>query len=179
MFDSIQWGSDSTALYADNDETGSLDFYAMTVNSEGISSVNDYDSAFISNERRIHFDRGTGLIYSDNGQVIDPSTGNTIGQFPGPDGAPVYGMVPDSAINTAFFLFDGITSFNLTDLSMINSIFPGSTGGFFSTTAQSSSGADTSLGPPPARIIRWGNNGLAYKGSIEGPVFIVGGGFVH
>src|SRR6202041_3021421 len=103
-------------------------FYAMAVDSTGITSLNDYVGAFTTNEKLIHFDRGTGLIYSDNGQVIDPSTGNTIGQFPDIEDSPLFGMVPDSTINRAFFLIDGISSFNLTDLSLINSIDLPSTG---------------------------------------------------
>ncbi len=161
-FDSIQWGIDSSALYAANNETGGLDFYTMPVNADGITSVNDFDSAFIANEKRIHFDRGTGLIYSDNGQVIDPLTGTTTGQFAGPNESPVFGMVPDSTINRAFFMVNSITSYNLTDLSMIDSISVTGNGG----------------GGLPNRIIRWGSNGLAINSS-EGGVFVMGGSFVH
>ncbi len=163
IYDSIQWGIDPTVIYAANNESGGLDFYNMPVDDDGITSLNDFDSAFVANEKRIHFDRGTGLIYSDNGQVIDPLTGITTGQFAGPNESPVFAMVPDSTINRAFFLVNGITSYNLTDLSVIDSVFVTGNGGG---------------GGLPNRLIRWGNNGLAMN-TTDGPVFIMGGGFVH
>jgi len=32
---------------------------------------------------------------------------------------------------------------------------------------------------PAQRVIRWGNNGIAFNSANGGPVFIVAGSFVH
>ena len=74
-------------------------------------------------------------------------------------------MVPDSTLNKAFFVGESsgmatIEAFNLTEFSSIGSI---------SFTGDSDF---------PTRIIRWGNNGLAFITS-QGSVYLVGGNFVH
>ena len=66
VFASIQWGSDTTALYAANGETTGYDFYTLTVSSSGVVLDQDYSGVFW-NPGRIHYDRGTGLVYSDDG----------------------------------------------------------------------------------------------------------------
>ena len=74
-------------------------------------------------------------------------------------------MIPDSTLSRAFFLSSGsgsatITSFNLTNFVQVDSMtIPNVTG-----TAQ--------------RLIRWGQNGLAFN-TDGGQVFLIGGNFVH
>jgi hypothetical protein len=71
-------------------------------------------------------------------------------------------MVPDSTLNEAFFAEDDgtVESFNLNESTHVSSItipnFPGS----------------------PTHIIRWGTNGLAIN-VLNGPVYLIGGNFVH
>jgi hypothetical protein len=157
IFDSIQWGSGATALYASNGETGSFDFYTLAVDSQGVSLGTDYPDVFTGGgEDRIHFDPGTGLVYFSSGQVVDPATGTIVGNFFD------HGLVePDSSINKAFFSFGGaFTSYNLTDYSMIGAI------------------ALDDLGGIPVRMIRWGNNGLAFI-TDDGMVHLLAGTFVH
>ena len=97
--DSLQWGSNPGALYGADNESDGYDFYTMSVDSNGVTLNKDYKFIFSDFDSRIHFDRGTGLIYSDAGDVVDPSSGTRIANFPtnGP-------MVPDSTINEALFL---------------------------------------------------------------------------
>jgi hypothetical protein len=122
--------------------------------------TNDYSSEFSSYNNRIHFDRGTKLIYSDDGHAVNPSTGNPVGHFSAGFGV----MVPDSTVNAAFFLSETsngtIQSFDLKRFSLNGSI-----------TIPNVSGS-------PVRIIRWGNNGLAFTTSA-GPLYLIGGNFVH
>jgi hypothetical protein len=166
--DSIQWGIDSTKIYAANSETTSFDFYTFNVNSSGIAVTQDYPSVFW-NPGRIHFDRGSGLVYSDDGfHAINPSTGLPAGVFEVGGGWP---MAPDSTLNTVFMLVQyvwqgnsnyTIDLFDMTHYTRIGAI-P------FQTTAQ--------LGfNSPSRFIRWGSNGLAvnFKGD---KIYLLSGSF--
>ncbi len=161
-FDSLQWGSDASVLYAANFESSGFDFYVLSVDSTGVMLEEDYPSRFSGFVNRIHFDRGTGLIYSDDGHILDPSDGDPVGVF-----AASGVMVPDSSLNTAFFAFEAATantftveSFDMTHFTPINSI-----------TIPNVMGS-------PVRLIRWGNNGLAFNTS-GGQVYLIGGNFVH
>lgn len=163
LFDSLQWGSDDTALYADNYEDSGDDFYTMTVNLSGVTLDNDYSGTFSDNDRRIHYDSGTKLVYADDGHAVDPSSGNPAGQF---SIAVNNVMVPDSTIDRAFFVGESsgaatITAFDLTKFTTIGSpiMIP-------------------SVSEFPTRIVRWGNNGLAFI-TFQGEVYLVGGNFVH
>src|SRR5271155_1830437 len=98
LYDSFQWGSD-TAIYAINNEISSFDFYVLTVNHGGVAQSQDYQSEFATFYVRMHYDSGTGLVYTDDGYVINPANGQSVDAFQ----ASGY-MVPDSTLNTAFFL---------------------------------------------------------------------------
>jgi hypothetical protein len=160
LYDSLQWGSDATELYAANYEDTQWDFYALAVSSTGVVQTHDYPNTFSKFDFEIHFDPGTELIYSDEGHVVDPLTGNPVGIFSVGDGV----LVPDSTLNRAFFASQSgtftIQAFNLTKFNLVDSItIPGVSGS-------------------PTRIIRWGNNGLAFS-TGAGPLYLIGGNFVH
>jgi hypothetical protein len=76
-------------------------------------------------------------------------------------------MVPDSTLNEAFFIEDGGTlqSFNLDEFSRINSI-----------TIPHFEGDIADYPGVFIRIVRFGNNGLAFN-TYEGPVYLIGGKF--
>jgi hypothetical protein len=160
LYDSLQWGSDATTLFAANDEDTGFDFYTLSVNSSGVSLNQDFPGDFSTFSNRIHFDSGTKLVYADDGHVVNPSTGSVVGNFgvAGP-------MVPDSTLNAAFFIISGspsvtIESFNLTTFAVVSSVtIPNVTGN-------------------PLRLIRWGQNGLAFN-TDGGEIVLVGGSFVH
>ena len=166
LYDALQWGSDVTTLYAANSEDTGFDFYALSVNSTGVVLTSDYPNSFSSFSNRIHFDNGTKLVYSDDGHVVNPSTGVFVGTFPlsGLVTPPV--MVPDSNLNVGFFAAKtggssvAIYSFNLTTFAPISSILiPNVTGN-------------------PLRLVRWRQNGLAFN-TNAGEIVLVGGNFVH
>jgi hypothetical protein len=157
----LQWGSNATALFAANYEDSAFDFYTLSVNASGVAQAKDYAGTFGSFTNRIHFDGGSKLIYSNDGKVVDPATGSLVGTF-----AAVAPMAPDSTINTAFFVVGGggstatIKSFNLTTTALIGSI-----------TISNVTGN-------PVKLIRWGQNGLAFN-TDSGQIFLIGGNFVH
>jgi hypothetical protein len=164
LFDSLQWGADATTLYAANGEDTGFDFYVFSVSSSGVTETKDYPSSFSTFGIRIHYDRGTQLVYSDDGHVIDPSTGLPAGVF-----AASGVMVPDSTVNKAFFLGQTssqsgsenftIESFDLTRFTPINSVAVPNVSGY------------------PLRLIRWGSNGLAFN-TTGGQVFLYNGDLV-
>jgi hypothetical protein len=165
LYDSLQWGSDATTFYAANDEDTAFDFYALSVNSTGVAGIADYPNTFSSFSNRIHFDGGTKLIYSDDGHVVNPSTGASVGTFPLTGlVAPI--MVPDSNLNVCFFAVKtgsssaAIYSFNLSTFAPIGSILIPNVAG------------------TPLRLIRWGQSGLAFN-TDAGQIVLVGGNFVH
>jgi hypothetical protein len=160
LYDSLQWGSDATELYAANYEDTQWDFYALAVSSAGVVQTHDYQNTFSKFDFEIHFDPGTKLIYSDEGHVVDPLTGNPVGLFSVGNGV----LVPDSTLNRAFFASQSgtftIQAFNLTKFNLVDSITIPGVSGF------------------PTRIIRWGDNGLAFS-TGAGPLYLIGGNFVH
>lgn len=164
LYDSLQWGSDATALYAANNESTGFDFYTLSVNASGVTLVHDYPGLFSDFYIRIHFDRGTQLIYSDDGHIVIPSTGLPAGVF-----AASGVMVPDSTVNKAFFLGQTasqsgseaftIESFDLARFTPIDSVTIPNVSGY------------------PLRLIRWGTSGLAFN-TTGGQVFLYSGSLV-
>jgi len=98
LYDSLQWGADASTLLAANNEDSGDDFYTLTVDPSGVTLKQDFPST-LGGARRIHFDRASDLVYADDGFVVDPATGLHAGIFKA-TGL----MVPDSSLNTAFFL---------------------------------------------------------------------------
>jgi hypothetical protein len=164
LFDSLQWGSDATALYAANNEDTGFDFYTLTVSPSGVVFGNDYGGDFSQFFIHIHYDQGTKLVYADDGHVVVPSTGLPGGLF-----AASGLMVPDSTLNRAFFLgqtqsqvgSNNFTteSFDLTHFTPVNSITISNVQG------------------NPLRLIRWGTDGLAFNSS-GGQIILISGTFV-
>ena len=100
------------------------------------------------NQGELHSDLGTGLIYSDDGNVADPSTQAIVGTYN------ASGLVaPDSSLDRVFILgqtaAQGGTN-NFTVESFDEKAY----------TLVSSITLDNLLGSP-IELIRWGNSGLA------------------
>jgi hypothetical protein len=160
LFDSLQWGANATELFADNTDDSGFDFYVLSVTPTGVSLTQDFPGA--ADGSRIHFDKGTSLVYCDNGRVINPANGTNPGSF---SVSGIMRMVPDSVLNMAFFVTiwgttATVQSFNLTTRAAISSI----------TIPNVSGNAE--------RLIRWGQNGLAFD-TDGGQLVLVGGSFVH
>jgi hypothetical protein len=163
-YDSLQWGNDATALYA----SGGGEFFTLDVNASGVLLNQGYPAVFW-NPGGIHYDRGAGLIFSDDGfHAVDPSTGLPAGIFEVGGGWP---MAPDSALNTVFILTKYIWQensnftidvFDMSHFTSVNRI-P------FSTVQYSA--------PALTRFIRWGSDGLAVN-DPSGNVYLISGPFV-
>ncbi len=167
FFDTVQWGTDASTLLAATNSTTSFDFFTLAVNAAGVTLTHDFPGTFTSSTRRIHFEPSKNLVYADNGQIINPATGAVTGSFLTPTFFNGNLMVTDAAANRAYFLTQSfgsatvtLQSFNLTTLALVDS-----------TTINNVNG---NIG----RLVRWGQNGLAFNTS-GGQVFLVAGTFVH
>jgi YVTN family beta-propeller protein len=170
LFSSIQWGADATTMFSANDESTGFDFYTLAVNSSGVALNQDFSNRFSSFSNKIHFDPVTKLVYGDDGQVVD-SNGNPAGVF---DSAAVFSpssavMTPDSNLGTAFFVgqtssVGGAATFTIQSFDLAH---------FTPVTSISVTGVTGN----PLRLVRWGQNGLAFNTS-SGQVFLVGGNFI-
>jgi hypothetical protein len=141
----LQWGSNDTTLYS----TGSS-VYTFSISSSGLTQTandtaiygNNYNSGYI------RYDAGTGDLYDNNGNVIDPSTGTILGNF-GSTGI----TVPDSSLNLVFILGQTIAQRGSTNYTITS---------FNQTTfAPVSSFTLTSVVQTPVALVRWGSTGLA------------------
>ena len=154
---SIQWSSDATTLFAFTGGGGEIISY--TVDANGLTQSQNFPGV-LGNGPEIHFDPVTKAMYSDDGHIADTSTGLPLGNFNATGS-----MVADRKLNRAFFLRQPtpgsvtIDSYVLNRLTAAGSInIPGITGA-------------------PKRLIRWGQNGLAFN-TTSGQLVLVGGNFL-
>jgi YVTN family beta-propeller protein len=174
LLGTIVWGKDSSTLYGANNESTGFDLYVLPITTSGIGTIVDYGSAMPGfNNAHIHYESTTGLVYGDNGNVVDPSNGQAAGVFSysGP-------MTTDGALNAAFFVNTPVVSnalilasFDLIHYTPLNTFnVPNVTGA-------------------PVRLVRWGVNGLAFNAitnnytgsginSKTGQIYIYAGTFV-
>ncbi len=173
---SIQWGSDATHIYAENDESSGFNLDVLAVSASGVQIAETYPGLFSVFGAKLHYDAATGYLYSDGGQVVDPSTGALLGSFALSSimlSNDVIVMVPDGNLGIAYFLGQTpaqkdtpdytIEAFDLARFTPINSI------------------AISNVAGTPVKLIRWGSNGLAFltKDIINTPggnIFIEGSG---
>ena len=159
---SIQWGSAASTLFAPA-QSFPTDFYVLGVNASGVSISTTYPQAltFTSSDFGIHYDPGTGLIYTDGGQALDPTNGNVVGNFNASGIA-----VPDSSLARVFFLGQTTAQIGTSDftiqaydqqqLTLVDSIV-----------------ISNVLGTPTG-LIRWGTNGLAFTTRVGAPTDFTG-----
>lgn len=152
---SFQWGANGQ-LYAGNNEGSTFDSYSLQADSSGLhltGAVSDVYSGFGS---RIHYSFDTRLSYADDGTVFDPTAGARVTKTK-LRGA----MVADTARNRLIYAtMTGTAAIEALDATTYESI------GTPVTYAQT-------IGYP-ARMVRWGSQGLALT-TGEGSVMLFGG----
>jgi sugar lactone lactonase YvrE len=173
-YSSLQWASSDSTLYA-VDAQEPQDFLVLGVGSSGAVLTQPYNGIVNPYSAEIHYDAGTGFVYTDGGQAIDPSNGSVVGSY-GASGI----AVPDSTLDSVFIL--GQTSAqtgtpNYTIESFDQTKF----------TAVSSITVNNVVGTPTA-LIRWGTKGLAFTtllgipadftGTGPGQLYVISGTFV-
>jgi hypothetical protein len=173
LYDSIQWNSNGTEMFAANNEDTGFDFYTVPVTSAGFGSQTDYPGLISNFGDEIHYDATTNDIYEDTGAIIDPTSGAIVGTF---DASGL--MVPDGSLGTAFFLGQlngdaGSSTYTLESFD-IQHFTPIAT-----MTINNVVGT-------PTHLIHWGSDGLAFTTSnftgsssaAAGAVYLISGPFV-
>lgn len=174
-YSGLKWAGNATTLYS-VDQGIPQDFLVLGVGASGAALEQHYDRVFNTYSPGIHYDSGTGLVYTDAGQVINPSNGVIVNTY-GASGL----AVPDSTLGRVFILGQtsaqsGTSDFTIESFNQTTSAAVGS------ITIQNVVGTPTSF-------IRWGTNGLAFttqigaptdfQGTGPGQLYVVSGEFVN
>jgi len=151
---SLQWGSNAIRLFG-SDTFNGLDTFTVTPG--GVNLIQSFNG--IANGDRIHLSPTNSQIYGEGGEVLS-TAGSTTGNFNarGPQAI-------DPGLNAAFIIpqnFFGsanLQAYNLARFTLNRTItLSGVTG-------------------TPRRMIRWGQNGLAFN-TDSGQIILVAGNFV-
>ena len=151
----LAWGkTDATLLGANNQETAPFQDFVYNVDGDGVSLAQTVAADLSSGGGQIHSDFGTGLVYSDNGNVADPASGKIVATF-NASGL----VVPDSSLNRVFFLSQLQSQKSTNSFTLVS---------FDQTTyAQVSTIPLNNLAGVPFAMVRWGANGLAILTDIN------------
>jgi hypothetical protein len=168
----LAWGPTDDVLAAASDggattSDGVGPLYGIQVSAAGATYLaTGSDNAFNQCGGELHSDFGTGLIYSDCGNVANPTTLATVGSYKA-GGL----LVPDSSLNRVFIVGQTsaqantnnytIQSFNQTTFALVSSI------------------TLTNLQGTPFAFSRWGSSGLALlmetdqTSSVPGMLYLI------
>lgn len=164
-YDTLAWGPNDQTLVsrADWDVEPPLPLYGLSVDSSGVSFAGIGPAVFSPGE--IHSDFGTGLIYSDDGNVASPTSLAIVGSY-GASGL----VAPDSTLDRVFIL--GQTSAQQNSSSYTIDSFDEQ------AYTPVSSLTLSNLEGQPFQMVRWGNSGLAVLTSAGMLYLINDAGFV-
>ena len=153
IYDTVAWGASDQILTSSCSFTDCFGndvpmnpLYEIQVGPSGAAFLSATPSSF--NEGEIHSDYGTGLIYSDDGSVANPSSQTIVGSY-NASGL----VVPDSTLDRVFILGQTeaqANSSNFTIESFDQKAF----------TFVSSITLENLVGSP-IQLVRWGSSGLA------------------
>jgi hypothetical protein len=172
-YSSLQWADNDSTLYA-VDQQEPQDLLVLGVGSPGVVLNQHFDGIAGPYSTSIHYDSGTGLVYADGGQAIQPSNGSIVGSYSASGIA-----VPDSTLDRVFILGQTAAQVGTSDYTIES---------FDQTkfTAIASITISNVVGTPTA-LIRWGSNGLAFTtlgwpanfiGISPGQLYVINGDFV-
>jgi hypothetical protein len=155
LLDTIQWSVDGNTIYAVNNENASGDLYELAVSANGVTlaSADDHPGLFTIPNPYIHLDPQVGLIYGDDGMIVDPAAGTT---------QPLQSffvngiMTPDSSTNTAYFVAHPPLDSNVLEYFVYQfSLYPVTPGPTLDLYA---------LQGIPQHVVRWNNAGDGTSG---------------
>lgn len=174
-YSGLKWAANTSTLYA-VDQQEPEDFLVLGVGASGAVLNQHYDGIVSPYSAGIHYDAGTGLVYTDGGQAIQPSSGTVAGSY-GASGL----AVPDSMLGRVFILGQttaqvGTSNYTIESFDQAN------------FTSISSITIQNVVGTPTA-LIRWGSDGLAFTTRVgqaydftavgPGQLYVISGTFVN
>ena len=178
----LAWGASPSILYANDSYDTGNDLYVMSASSSGLTLSADYGYLVPTQYGAVHFDPLSGYIFSDNGRVVDGSTGNLIATFNlGGQEAVAYSRCAlDTANGLVFFLEETNEQYS-AGKGMTLEAFDSKTYASVATLPL------PDVTGSPVDLIRWGNAGLAFHVSnsgynykpFPGPIYLVDGSFVN
>jgi hypothetical protein len=149
----LEFSASADKLYSYNNQTSEFGFRRLSVVPNGVSLIDMTQGLITGHGVDIKF--AGGLIYSSNGQVIDPDTLTVVRTFNVPAAAGNL-VLPDPALGRVFFLvLDGFL-FRLYTFDL-NSTAPQP---IEPTQIDTLFGV---IGQPAGGLVRWGARGLAFK----------------
>ena len=186
----IQWNQDGSKMFAsDADLDGT--FYTIPVTSSGFGTRTAYPGLITVAQvyqilpYGIHYDATTGYVYDDDGETIDPASGQFVREFPvdlstlsssdqkghSPCGSIICNellMVPDGKTGVAYFL--GGMQVDISTATWALEALD------IRTTTPLAILETPNVVGRPSHLIRWGTDGLAF--TTSGAVYLVRGPFV-
>jgi hypothetical protein len=159
-YSGLKW-ADNATLYAVDQSAPTL--LVLGVGSSGAVLDQHYDNILSNYSPGINYDAGTGLVYTDTGQAVQPSNGTIAGNY-GASGL----VVPDSTLDRVFILGQtsaqtGTSNYTIESFDQRSFIAVGS------IIIQNVVGTPTSF-------IRWGSDGLAFTTRVGNPASFAGAG---
>jgi hypothetical protein len=174
QYEWLQWAEDDTTLYS-VDQSEPQSFLILGVGSSGATLTQPYSGILNGYSPTIHYDAGTGMVYTDAGQVVNPTNGTVVNSY-GASGI----AVPDSSLDRVFIL--GQTTAQSGTQNYTIESFDQAKG-----TEVGSITIDNVVGTPTA-LVRWGSSGLAFTTNVQtfpepfavgpGQLYVISGGFV-
>lgn len=147
----IEWSFDPATLLGYNNETTDFRMRRMRVDASGVTITAALSTSISGFGTDIFFHEN--VLYSTNGVAVDPTTGATLGTYPGVGFAS--SVVADEARDEVYFLTgSSIRVYRLSTFTFLESI----------AVAGVSGSTDD--------LVRWGSDGLAFR-TTNGQVFLI------
>lgn len=151
----IEFGDNPSRLYGYDNATTDFGYRRMTVGSDGVTVDNVLLGALTGANQRIEWD--SGRIFTGNNRVIDAESGMILGFLP------QTGIVRPDRRNNRVFLARGSGSVQTITVMDWDKLFITGQYDIFGASGR------------PLSLIRWGDNGLAYRTSQNQIVMVSGG----
>ena len=190
QIESLAWNANASRLYGSayacelGSATQCYSLDVMEVDSAGVSPGNSYAGVFsyLSSPTgiRASFDPSTGYLYTNDGRVLDPATGDLVGAFDLSALRVGVFCAEDSAQGLVFFIGKTVKQYSTRSGYTIE-VFDRSTYRLLHTLLVPSLAEAQG---EPTRFIRWGNSGLAFLTpsdifDINPMLFLIDGKFVN
>jgi hypothetical protein len=148
----LAWKRDLTTLWGGNNQDSMWDLYVLGVTNSGVSLSQQHQHVFSEFRFTLRYNSGNNLLYSDDGKIIDPATGQVVGNFSLPATGQTF-MALDAANSLAFFMAP--TKINASDWNLMSYAM--------GTHAATSTYTVAGVSGIPRKLVRWGIDGLAFK----------------